>query len=211
MPRRARRVGHPAVRSVFAVCVADRRAIGFALSSEPRSAPAAGTELNSPRAVNATAREQTREHIASTVAFPDRCDQAAFPRTPMGPATGATMRTATGTRTYVDAGPERPNHRSPCDTSSGAAPHLARSSADAHVPSGSGQTLARDEQQAPERELDTFLLVGSNQEPGVSGANRVYRSTTISAPLLPEAQEITMKPVPPSSPVRRCCPSVSPL
>jgi hypothetical protein len=68
-----------------------------------------------------------------------------------------------------------------------------------------------DEQQAPERELDTFLLVGSNQEPGVSGANRVDRSTTISAPLLPEAQEITMKPVPPSSPVRRCCPSVSPL
>jgi hypothetical protein len=30
-----------------------------------------------------------------------------------------------------------------------------------------------DEQQAPERELDSLLLAGSNQEPRVSGANRV--------------------------------------
>jgi hypothetical protein len=33
--------------------------------------------------------------------------------------------------------------------------------------------IAPDEHQAPERELDAFLLAGSNQEPSVSGANHV--------------------------------------
>ena len=32
------------------------------------------------------------------------------------------------------------------------------------------RTPAKDEQQAPKRELDSLLLTGSNQEPRVSGA-----------------------------------------
>jgi hypothetical protein len=53
-----------------------------------------------------------------------------------------------------------------------AKPHY-RNRVDASVSGGERETPAADEQQARERGLDALLLARSNQEPRVSGANRV--------------------------------------
>ena len=53
-----------------------------------------------------------------------------------------------------------------------AKPHY-RNRVDASVSGGERETPVADEQQARERGLDALLLARSNQEPRVSGANRV--------------------------------------